>query len=74
MFDLDELDDEVDRARQQAARAVDRVQALVELRSHALAVYDELRRPIYFADLFQPQDEETRAYVNALVNRITEED
>ena len=35
---LDDLDEEIRRARAEAARVVDRAQALVELRSRALAV------------------------------------
>lgn len=77
-FDLAQLDTEIADARRDAALAVDRVKALVELRSHALAVYEELQRPLYYPDVLQPRDphdEEERAFLNALVNRIaTEED
>ena len=70
-FDLEQLDTEIARARREAARTVDRVKALVELRSHALAVFDRLNRPLYYADVFDSTDEEEKAFLNALINRIT---
>jgi AMMECR1 domain-containing protein len=69
-FDLEQLDTEIAHARRDAALAVDRVKALVELRSHALAVYEELQRPLYYPDVLDSNDEEEKAFLNALVNRI----
>jgi hypothetical protein len=71
------LEDELAVARRTAARAVDRAAALAELRSHALAVQDVLRRPLRAAEVLQPRDphdEETRAWLNALVDRIAPEE
>lgn len=72
-----QLEDELTAAREQAARSLDRATALAELRSHALAVAAELRRPLRAADVLQPRDphdEETRARLSALVDRITREE
>jgi DNA-binding IclR family transcriptional regulator len=71
-FDFNELDEVIADAREEAAVAVDRVKALVELRSHALAVADELDRPLYASDVLAPLDaaeEETRAHLTSLLKR-----
>jgi hypothetical protein len=69
-FDLEQLDTEIARARRDAALTVDRVKALVELRSHALEVHERLNRPLYYPDVFDSNDEEEKAFLNALINRI----
>lgn len=50
---LDALEEELRSAREDASKAVDRAEALVELRSRALAVSERLRRPLSPADLHE---------------------
>ena len=72
-FELEALEEELDRARDEAARAVDRAAALAALRSHAFEVFDELRRPLYASDVLLPRDpadEKERAYLSGLLLRI----
>jgi len=69
-----QLEDELAESRRTAALAVDRAAALAELRSHALEAQETLQRPLRAIDVLQPldpQDEKTRARLNALVERIT---
>lgn len=66
-----EVEDELVQAREAAARAVDRADALAQLRSYTLEAQDELQRPVRAADVFQTRDEERRARLNALADRIT---
>ena len=57
-------------ARQEAARAVDRVDALVALRSHALDVAHRLHRPLSPEDVFTGRTAEEQAHIDALRDRI----
>ena len=71
---VETLESELAEARRVAARVLDRASALAELRSHALAVQNALQRPLRMKDVLQPlepHDEEGRARINALVDRIT---
>jgi hypothetical protein len=69
---VDQLEDELSRQRRLAAAHVDRAEALVALRNRALAVAVELERAISVDDVFDAaQDEEERAQLTALVERIT---
>jgi len=68
------LESELAEARRSAARALDRASALAELRSHALAVQEALQRPLRMHEALRPldpHDEEARARLTALVDRIT---
>lgn len=67
---LDALEEELTVARTAAAKAVDRAEALVELRSRAIAVSEELRRPLRPEDLqAHAGSEQERAEIAALVAR-----
>lgn len=71
---LGQVEDELAESRRDLRRTMERTQALAELRSRALEVQQELRRPITERDVFQPRDEEDRALLDLLVNRITGEE
>lgn len=68
---LIEVEDELAEARRVAAGAVDRADALAQLRSYALETQDELRRPVSASDVFDTRDEQRRARLSALADRIT---
>ena len=71
------IEDELTQARKTASRAVGRVEALIEFRSHALAKQEQLGRPVYAADVVEPldpHDEHERAHLNALIDRIAPEE
>lgn len=71
---LGQVEDELAESRRDLRRTMERTQALADLRSRALEVQQELRRPITERDVFQPRDEEDRALLDLLVNRITGEE
>lgn len=71
---LGQVEDELAESRRDLRRTMERTQALAELRSRALEVQQELRRPITERDVFQPRDEEDRALLDLLVDRITGEE
>ena len=68
---LIEVEDELAEARRVAAKAIDRADAFAQLRSYTLEVQDELRRPVRASDVFDTSNEERRARLNALADRIT---
>lgn len=68
---LIEVEDELALAREVATRAVDRADALAQLRSYTLEVQDEQQRPVRAGDVFTTRDEERRARLMALADRIT---
>lgn len=68
---LIEVEDELAEAREVAAKAIDRADALAQLRSYTLDVQDELQRPVRATDVFDTRDEERRARLTALADRIT---
>lgn len=71
---LNDLDEEIRRARAEAARVVDRAQALVELRSRALAVAERLAGvPLRWEDVFSTGSERERAEARALAVRVAGE-
>jgi hypothetical protein len=71
---LDELDHELGVARDVAARAVDRADALNEFRSRAIAVATVLHRSISAQDVFDAaKNERERAELRALADRITQD-
>jgi hypothetical protein len=70
---LMKVEDELALARDAAARAVDRADALAELRSYTLEVEGELRRPVRASEVFDTKDETRRARLAALADRITRE-
>jgi hypothetical protein len=66
------IEDELDRERDEAARHIDRADALAELRSRALPVAASLRRPLTPEDVFSSaQNEHERAEIRALALRAT---
>lgn len=65
------VEDELALAREVAAKAIDRADAFAQLRSYTLEVQDELRRPVRASDVFDTSDEERRARLTALADRIT---
>jgi len=69
-----QVEDELAESRRTLRHAVERTHALAELRSRALEVQEELRRPITERDVFAPRDEEDRAWLDLLVTRITGEE
>jgi hypothetical protein len=71
---LEELEGELDRARVAAAAAVDRCEALVALRSRALAVAEGLGGVLRVEDVFESDDEEEAAQLRALAGRIVGDD
>ena len=71
---LTAVEDELASAREAAANAVDRADALARLRTYTLEVQDELRRPLRAVDVFDTRDEERRARLHALADRITGEE
>ena len=72
---LTQVEDELNESRRALRRVLDRTEALAELHSRALRVQQELRRPITERDVFQsPRDEEERARLDLLVDRITGEE
>lgn len=73
----DHLEGELAAAREAAARAVDRVEALVALRSRAFtlgAAADAEGRTLEPDDLFEADDERERAELRALAQRAFPED
>lgn len=68
---LIEVEDELAEARRVAAKAIDRADALAQLRSYTLEMQDEMRRPVSASDVFDTSDEQRRARLNALADRIT---
>lgn len=71
---LDDLERELARQRRVASREVDRADALAQLRTRALSVAADLKRPITVEDVFSSaKDERERAELSALADRITRE-
>lgn len=69
---LDWIEDELASARREAARHVDRAEALAVLRSRALPIAQRLRRPLTPDDvLASSRDERERAELRALADRVT---
>jgi hypothetical protein len=71
---LDQLEHELHEQRRLAAHHVDRADALATFRNRALAVAASLNRAITVEDVFDAaQDEQERAALHALADRITGE-
>jgi hypothetical protein len=69
---LDWIEVELTPARREAARHIDRAEALAVLRSRALPVAQRLRRPLTVDDVFaSSRDERERAELRALADRVT---
>jgi hypothetical protein len=69
---LDWIEVELTTARREAARHIDRAEALAVLRSRALPVAQRLRRPLTVDDVFaSSRDERERAELRALADRVT---
>jgi hypothetical protein len=69
---LGQLESELAESRAELTRVIERTQALADLRSRAIRVQGELRRPITEHDVLKPRDEEDRAWLDLLVTRITD--
>lgn len=67
------VEDELAAAREVATKAVDRADALAQLRSHILELQDEFQRPVRLSEVFETKDETQRARLAALADRITRE-
>lgn len=65
-----EVEDELAEAREVAVKAVDRADALAELRRYVLEEEAELGRPVSVRDVFETRDETKRARLTALADRI----
>jgi hypothetical protein len=66
------IEDELAKERDEAARHVDRAEALAELRSRALPAAQALRRPLTPEDVFAScKNEHERAELRALALRAT---
>ena len=72
---LDMLERELLPSRRDLAQRIDRVEALAQLRSHALSVSADLQRAISVDDVFSSaKDERERAFLKSLANRIAGEE
>ncbi len=71
---LDVVEAELVAARRAAAAAVDRAQAVRELRSLALAAGQRLQRPLWDLDdlLEDPDDDQARAERDSILARVGE--
>jgi hypothetical protein len=67
------VEDELVAARELAARAVDRADALAQLRSYVIELQDELQRPVRLSEVFETRDEQKRARLKMLADRIDTE-
>jgi hypothetical protein len=68
---LDWIEDELAKERREAAKHVDRADALATLRSRALPIAQRLRRPLTPDDVFgSSANEHERAQLQALADRV----